>query len=91
MVIMIDGERIVLNEVATNSNGDKLYKLPLDNRICCAPLKEVRERFPNYDPSSEAAFSDFLFEENGTLIVYDADGNVADQLEMITKEEINKI
>jgi hypothetical protein len=90
MVIMIDGERVVLTEVATNLNGDKLYRLPLENRICCSPLQEVKKRFPEYDYTHDAAYCDYLFEENGTLVLYDADGNVADNFELITEEEINK-
>lgn len=90
-IIEIDGERILLEEVATN-NGDKLYKMKGDDRICGAPIREVQKRFPDYEINNyDAALCNFLFEEDGTLVLYNADGTLADPYEMITDEEIDKI
>ena len=88
--IKIDDELIALEPVC-EEKGNVLYKYEPDGRINSAPLKEVLNRFPSYRPKREDLFCDFLFEENGTLVVYEPDGTVADPFEMITEEEINKI
>lgn len=90
-VVMIDGLRLELKKVA--ENGDLvLYRMPLDERICGAPIMDIKEKFPKYKfKKLETLFNSFLFEENGTLILYGPDGEVADQFEMVTDEEINKI
>ena len=89
-IITIDGERVLLIEVASNDNG-KLYKMAADERICSAPLKEVRERFPEYEINEwDAVLCDFLFEENGTLVLYNPDGTLADPYEMLSDDEINE-
>lgn len=89
-IIAIDGKEIVLEEVAQNGNC-KLFRYESDDRICGAPIKEVVEKFPDYRPSREDLTCDYLLEENGTLIVYNPDGSVADPFELITEEEINHI
>lgn len=86
--IRIDNELIELEAISENKNGT-LYRYVADGRICGAPRKEVLSRFPEYKmPFDDAAF-DYLFEENGTLVVYNPDGSPASPFEMITEEEIN--
>ena len=79
--------------IGSAENGKNvLYKYETDERICGAPLKEVKEKFPNYKIGGmEMTFCDFLIEENGTMILYEPDGSVADPFELVTEEEINKV
>lgn len=88
--IRIDDDLIELKPVSKTENG-VLYQYPADGRICGAPIKEVIEKFPDYRPSREDLVCDYLFEENGTLVVYNPDGSIADPFDLITEEEINKI
>lgn len=88
--IRIDNELIELEPVSKTDDA-VLYRYPADDRICGAPIKEVLERFPDYRPSREDLPCDYLFEENGTLVVYNPDGSVADPFELVTEEEINKV
>ena len=90
-VIMIDGKRLELEKVA--ESGDLvLYRMPVDDRICGAPLMEVKERFPDYKfEPMESVLNSFLFEENGSMILYEPDGEIADGYETTTEEEINKV
>ena len=39
----------------------------------------------------DAALYEYLIEENGTLQLYDEEGNQIDGFELITEEEINKV
>lgn len=88
--IRIGEDLIELEPIA--ENGDcVLYRYPTDGRICSAPIKEIVSRFPDYRPTREDLGCDYLFEEHGTLVVYNPDGSVADPFEMITEEEINKV
>ena len=87
--IRIDKDLVELEPVLETENG-VLYRYTADDRICGAPIKEVVERFPNYRSSKEDLACDYLFEENGTLVVYNPDGSVADPFDLITEEEINK-
>ena len=90
-IIDIDGAQVLLVEVASNDGG-KLYKMAGDDRICGAPIREVQKRFPYYHINNwDAALCDFLFEENGTLVLYNPDGTLADPFEMTGDNEINNI
>jgi len=88
--IVIEGKVIPLVKVAENGEN-VLYKYETDERICGAPISEVKEKFPDYKIGGmEMAFCDFLIEENGTMVVYEPDGSVADPFEVISNEEIDK-
>ena len=89
--IMVGDDKVILTEVANDETG-RLYQFPLDGRICGAPIREVRKRFPWFNMGPyDAALYEYLIEENGTLQLYDEEGNQIDGFELITEEEINKI
>ena len=90
-VLLIEGEEIPLTAVAEN-DGNVLYSFETDYRVVGAPLSEIKRMFPDFKKTPEdSIFRDFLIEENGTLILYDPDGEPVDQFELYTHEDINKV
>ena len=70
----IEQEKFVLEEVA-EYDGRKLYRVKNDWRITGAPMKDVREKFPEYKfDLFEPFLFNYLFEENGNLVFYGPDG-----------------
>lgn len=75
VAIEIEGEKVVLDEVTKNGDN-KLYRLKSDWRITGAPIREIREKFPDYkfEPFERLDY-DFLIEEDGNLKLYEPDGS----------------
>ena len=81
----LDGDKLQLEEVACNENGT-LYRFASDWRVVGAPLKDIKELFPEYkfEPNELVAY-DFLFEKDGVLQFYWPDG------EPITDDELEEL
>ena len=72
--LYIEQEKVILEEVA-EYGGRKLYRVNNDWRITGAPMKEVREKFPEYKHDLfEPFFFNYLIEEDGNLKFYGPDG-----------------
>ena len=78
----IDGEKIILEEVAKNQETNStLYRFLSDYRVCGAPLGEVKEKFPDYKPAAMETFvCSYLIAKDGDIHFYDPDGEPAEPI-----------